>query len=66
MNHPFGFSPGCRHKAATLGQKGAEKAGQRLPLRFQIRWRLLSVFQQVCSDLYTLFTLTEPEDQLTI
>ena len=66
MNHPVGFSPGCRRKAATQGKTGAEKAGQRLPLRFQIRWRLLSVFQQVCRNLYTLFTLTEPEDQLTI
>ena len=66
MNHQVSFSPGCRRKAALWGQKGAEKAGQRLPLRFQIRWCLLSIFQQVCSDLYTLFTLTETENQFSI
>ena len=66
QEHPVGFPFNQASKARHGPQTGEEKAGQRLPSRFEICWGLLSVFQQVCRNLYTLFTLTESEDQLTI
>ncbi len=55
-----GFPFDCFNKAATLGQKSEEKAGQRLPLRYEICLGLLSAFRQVGSNFHAIISVPEP------